>query len=376
MERVLRSFVYSIILMVATSGRNLAQNNPPTKIYSGEGYDQGQTVTCPNMCSGHGSCEGLIDVCTCFLGWHGADCSDRWCPFGPAHIATPTYDLNRDGDYDDATDLDNLAATQVPVPWLPSTVGSWESYPADGGMASELARTSSFMLEAASDYELHFTMECSNAGRCDRGECICLRGYTGAACDRVMCVNDCSGHGACATGRHWQRNRRITLFLCHSPQGACAMQDIQEGTVLSAPAQLGDDPITAQKVRMRFRRSTSMTRSIPWRDPSFSSIPMSMVLSGKRADINGTHQAAILTDGDSSTVTFTCQALNPCTVNVGDETVLCSADVRARFAVGEWIKIGTQVRQVTAVSAYELTVASPGFTVSSSTGYKFFHRGR
>ena len=50
----------------------------------------------------------------CFLGWHGADCSDRWCPFGPAH--SYANDLNRDGDYDDATDLDNLAATQVPVP--------------------------------------------------------------------------------------------------------------------------------------------------------------------------------------------------------------------------------------------------------------------
>ena len=72
----------------------------------------------------------------------------------------------------------------------------------------------------------------------------------------------------------------------------------------------------------------------------------------------------------TQTVTFTVSGSE----SEPDETVLCSADVRARFAVGEWIKIGTQVRQVTAVSAYELTVASPGFTVSSSTGYKFFHR--
>lgn len=36
-------------------------------------------------------------------------------------------------------------------------------------------------------------------GNCDHdtGECICRDGWTGAACDRLACGDDCSGSGAC-----------------------------------------------------------------------------------------------------------------------------------------------------------------------------------
>ncbi|RAW28368.1 hypothetical protein PC110_g15242, partial [Phytophthora cactorum] len=45
----------------------------------------------------------------------------------------------------------------------------------------------------------HAMVECSNRGVCDysKGECTCFNGYTGAACQRLCCPSDCSGHGLC-----------------------------------------------------------------------------------------------------------------------------------------------------------------------------------
>merc|ERR1719162_2969860 len=42
-------------------------------------------------------------------------------------------------------------------------------------------------------------VECSDAGTCDRGAgtCVCSPGYTGSACQRTECPNDCNGHGVC-----------------------------------------------------------------------------------------------------------------------------------------------------------------------------------
>jgi hypothetical protein len=100
---------------------------------------------CPNSCNGHGTCANG-NTCQCFTGFKGgaADCSMRECPVGPA----------------------------------------W----ADKAYATDLA---------------HQNVECSNAGLCDRnkGQCKCYPGYTGNACQRNSCPNDCSGHGSCITLR-------------------------------------------------------------------------------------------------------------------------------------------------------------------------------
>lgn len=51
--------------------------------------------------------------------------------------------------------------------------------------------------------EGHYYMECSNKGVCNRktGQCECFAGYTGTACVRADCPNDCSGHGTCESIR-------------------------------------------------------------------------------------------------------------------------------------------------------------------------------
>jgi hypothetical protein len=39
---------------------------------------------CPNACRGGGVC-GVNDICSCYVGLTGADCSQRVCPYGDSH---------------------------------------------------------------------------------------------------------------------------------------------------------------------------------------------------------------------------------------------------------------------------------------------------
>lgn len=53
----------------------------------------------------------------------------------------------------------------------------------------------------------HILAECSNQGKCNRqtGECECNPMFTGSACQRTKCPNDCSGHGRCKSMRRLSR---------------------------------------------------------------------------------------------------------------------------------------------------------------------------
>lgn len=43
---------------------------------------------CANACNGHGRCTAF-DMCICNRNWQAADCSERVCQFGLAHVDTP-----------------------------------------------------------------------------------------------------------------------------------------------------------------------------------------------------------------------------------------------------------------------------------------------
>jgi len=55
------------------------------------------------------------------------------------------------------------------------------------------------ILSSADANTAHQFLECSGRGTCDRvgGSCHCVAGYTGDACQRTSCPNDCSGNGIC-----------------------------------------------------------------------------------------------------------------------------------------------------------------------------------
>merc|ERR1711871_1114282 len=71
--------------------------------------------------------------------------------------------------------------------------------------------------------EGHFYMECSNQGLCDRssGLCECFDGYTGRACQRQACPEDCSGHGVCLSVDQLRREKMTKLpFTCSTTRNS------------------------------------------------------------------------------------------------------------------------------------------------------------
>lgn len=65
---------------------------------------------------------------------------------------------------------------------------------------------------AVDDNTAHQYQECAARGICDRktGQCDCFVGYTGEACARTVCPNDCNGHGICQDLRRFADDASAT----------------------------------------------------------------------------------------------------------------------------------------------------------------------
>merc|ERR1711865_563439 len=122
----------------------------------------GAQAACPNSCSGHGSCD-KFDVCTCYVqervaqvaknsAWTEPDCSKKTCPRGISHTQLSKF-----------IPSDKLVFAHAP------------------------------------------NSECSDRGVCDgdSGDCVCLAGYTGAACQYAYCSEAAPANGVCQSNSNF-----------------------------------------------------------------------------------------------------------------------------------------------------------------------------
>lgn len=162
-------------------------------------------ASCPNSCSKMGLCN-KYSQCECNTGYTGGDCSLRTCKFG----------------------------------------ASWN----DMAYGNEVA---------------HAQVECSDKGLCDRtnGECSCMEGFTGAACDQLACNMNCNNNGRCYTMHELAvqtRDSTSAQYTYDTEFGAygvwdankikgCVCDPLFDGYDCSTKTCVrGDDPLTTSQV--------------------------------------------------------------------------------------------------------------------------------
>lgn len=226
-------------------------------------------AVCPNACSGHGTCN-KFDVCVC-------DDEDKTGYYGNLYDTTKGYErIYYDGISEittgfsaaaktlaaDGVSLINTAYSDMPDNMLSSNmknkiltktafVGkqytgpdcsmmtcpkgtSWTApFFTDPHRYSAAAEgTNKDPLLGHSVCTHKDFVECSDGGTCDRssGQCQCFPEYTGLACERTVCENDCSGHGQCQSNIAFSKDASLKraytrTALTEGQTTALAMQE-------------------------------------------------------------------------------------------------------------------------------------------------------
>jgi hypothetical protein len=149
------------------------------------------TVSCPENCNGHGTCNGVVCSCdgnwdpatncgTCKTGFNGPNCDQLTCP----------------GDCNGHGTCNNGVCT---------CDGNWDP-------VTNCASCKSGFTGASCD-QMTCPGDCNEHGTCNNGVCSCdgnwdpatncascKSGFTGASCDQMTCPGDCYGHGTCNNG--------------------------------------------------------------------------------------------------------------------------------------------------------------------------------
>ncbi|KAL3672317.1 hypothetical protein V7S43_003007 [Phytophthora oleae] len=264
----------------------------------------GVHADCPNTCSGHGTCttKGNGYFCSCYKGFTGGDCSRRSCPTGPA----------------------------------------WSDLAVSTDRAHQLAT-------------------CSNRGSCDyvTGLCTCDLGFSGLACNRMSCPNDCGKHGECRSMKlnAQRKDKGLTPAVVYNSiwdsemvHGCVCEEGYGGGDCSQRLCPTGDDPLTGastdslfgfQKNEKQtvFCAATSGTLTLSYRgqttaridvldnaDTVYKKLNALHTLQTVNVLFGGTTTTMCTADGNMVTVEFT-QNFGPLPLLVGDPSRLVHAGI-------------------------------------------------
>ncbi|KAE9026421.1 hypothetical protein PF010_g2830 [Phytophthora fragariae] len=259
---------------------------------------------CPNTCSDHGTCttKGNGYLCSCYNGFTGGDCSRRTCPTGPA----------------------------------------WN----DLAIATDRA---------------HQPVACSNRGTCDytTGVCTCDVGFSGLACNRMSCPNDCGKHGECRSMKlNAQRKDKglppsvvyDSVWDSNMVHGCVCEDGYGGGDCSQRLCATGDDPLTGASTDSLFGfqknekqtvycAATSGTLTLSYRgqttvridaldnaDAVSKKLNALYTLQKVNVLFSGTSTTMCTADGNMVTVEFT-QNFGPLPLLVGDSSLLVHAGI-------------------------------------------------